>query len=99
MKSFMLVLTLSFSGLAFAQDAAPAANTAPSTEDDAPIGLFITPWRNEAATRTEDRPARLLQADLSPIDQTVFDRQVIYYDVLEAHSAKKAAAAATPATP
>lgn len=77
----------------------PAADSTAKPDDDTPIGLFITPWRNEIAGRSEDRPARLLQADLSPIDKVVFERQVEYYDALEAHAAKKAKPAEKAAAP
>ncbi len=105
MKTLALVLGLLASSIAFAQTGettAPAADSGNSSkpEDDAPIGLFITPWRNEPAGRTEEKPARLLQADLTPIDQVVFERQVQYNDALEAHAAKKSAKAAEkPAAP
>jgi hypothetical protein len=64
-------------------------------DTDSPIGLFIMPWRNSSAEKDIDRPARLLQGDMSPIDQAVFDRQTEYFDVLEAHT-KKAGTAAKP---
>ena len=57
-------------------------------DTDSPIGLFIMPWRNSSAEKDIDRPARLLQGDMSPIDQVVFDRQTEYFDVLEAHAKK-----------
>lgn len=65
-------------------------------DTDSPIGLFIMPWRNSAAEKDIDRPARLLQGDMSPIDRIVFDRQTEYFDVLEAHSKSKPTAAAQP---
>lgn len=65
-----------------------AEKNAPAASDDSPIGLFIMPWRNSSAEKDIDRPARLLQGDMSPIDQVVFDRQTEYFDVLEAHAKK-----------
>ena len=62
-------------------------------DTDSPIGLFIMPWRNSAAEKDIDRPARLLQSDMSPIDPIVFDRQTEYFDVLEAHAKTKPTAA------
>lgn len=60
-------------------------------ERESPIGLYITPWRNAYAEQDIDRPARLLQVDMSPIDREVFARQVEYYDALTAAAqAKKA---------
>lgn len=69
-------------------------------ERESPIGLYITPWRNAYSEQDIDRPARLLQVDVAPIDRTVFARQVEYYSALtEAAEAKKAAPAAAPAAP
>lgn len=51
-------------------------------ERESPIGLFITPWRNASAEQDIDRPARLLQEELLPIDEQVFVRQVEYYEAL-----------------
>lgn len=51
-------------------------------ERESPIGLFITPWRNAFAEKDIDRPARLLQEELLPIDEKVFVRQVEYYEAL-----------------
>lgn len=69
-------------------------------ERESPIGLYITPWRNAYSEQDIDRPARLLQVDVAPIDRTVFARQVEYYSALtEAAEAKKAAPVAAPAAP
>jgi hypothetical protein len=74
-------------------------------ERESPIGLYITPWRNAYAEQDIDRPARLLQVDLSPVDRVVFSRQVEYFDALaEARKAKTApkappAAVAPPPPP
>jgi hypothetical protein len=51
-------------------------------EKESPIGLYITPWRNAAAEKDIDRPARLLQEKMLPIDEDVFLRQVEYYNAL-----------------
>ncbi|NGY03716.1 hypothetical protein [Solimonas terrae] len=58
-------------------------------ERESPIGLYITPWRDAHAEKDIDRPARLLQEKAVPIDRTVFDRQVEYYEVLTAELKKK----------
>ncbi|MGQ0619106.1 MAG: hypothetical protein ACT4QA_04170 [Panacagrimonas sp.] len=69
-------------------------------ERESPIGLYITPWRNAHAERDIDRPARLLQVDMSPVDRDVFARQVEYHRALtEASRAKLAPAPAIPAAP
>ncbi len=68
--------------------AAPAARKAPQIgvnvvgERESPIGLFITPWRNASAEKDIDRPARLLQEELLPMDEDVFVRQTEYYEAL-----------------
>jgi hypothetical protein len=69
-------------------DSKPGDKATPAAADDSPIGLFIMPWRNSSAEKDIDRPARLLQGDMSPIDQVVFDRQTEYFDVLEEHAKK-----------
>ncbi|MGB0955621.1 MAG: hypothetical protein ACPGZP_06420, partial [Panacagrimonas sp.] len=52
-------------------------------ERESPVGLYITPWRNAYAEQELDRPARLLQVDMSPIDRDVFQRRLEYYSALE----------------
>jgi len=61
-------------------------------EGESPLGLYLTPWRDSRPEKDIDRPARLLQEDMRPIDQDVFERQVEYYDALSgaAKSKKKA---------
>jgi hypothetical protein len=67
-------------------------------ERESPIGLYITPWRNAYSEQDIDRPARLLQVDMVPIDRDVFARQVEYYDALTAAARTKSAPpTATPA--
>lgn len=51
-------------------------------ERESPIGLYITPWRDAYSEQDIDRPARLLQVDMSPIDREVFARQVEYHKAL-----------------
>lgn len=68
-------------------------------ERESPIGLYITPWRNAYAEQDIDRPARLLQVDMSPLDRDVFARQVEYYDALTEAAAAKTAPAAAPVAP
>lgn len=78
-------------------DGAEDAGTTIVGERESPIGLYITPWRNAYAEQDIDRPARLLQVDMSPVDQTVFTRQVEYYDALtEAALTKQPLPAAEP---
>jgi hypothetical protein len=57
-------------------------------EQESPIGLYIMPWRISAAESGLDRPARLLDESLMPLDPDVFRRQVNYYNVLTGHLRK-----------
>ena len=61
---------------------APGVGTTIVGERESPIGLYITPWRNATAEADIDRPARLLQEKMLPIDEDVFLRQVEYYNAL-----------------
>jgi len=75
------------------REAAPAASTgvveAPGMaiigDRESPIGLYIMPWRNSAAESGLDRPARLLDDALLPLDPQVFRRQVEYHRALSEH--------------
>ena len=68
-------------------------------ERESPIGLYITPWRNAFAEQDIDRPARLLQVEMTPIDRDVFARQVEYHKALTAAANAKVAPVAAPAKP
>jgi hypothetical protein len=57
-------------------------------EKDSPIGLYITPWRNSSAEGGLDRPARLLDEALMPLDPEVFRRQVLFNRALTEHLEK-----------
>jgi hypothetical protein len=50
---------------------------------ESPIGLYLTPWKNEYATRGMDRPAQIVQEQMAPIDPQVFKRQNTYYDTIQ----------------
>ena len=63
-------------------DKQPQMGITVQIEKESPIGLYITPWRNATAEKDIDRPARLLQEQMLPIDEDVFVRQVEYYDAL-----------------
>jgi hypothetical protein len=52
---------------------------------EAPIGLYIMPWRQSQAQAGLDRPARLLDEALLPLDPDVFKRQVEYHRALTEH--------------
>jgi hypothetical protein len=66
---------------------APAGTTVIG-EQDSPIGLYIMPWRQSAAESGLDRPARLLDEALLPLDPEVFRRQVEYHRALTEHLEK-----------
>lgn len=71
-----------------AQPAAAApADDGPGTtiigDRESPIGLYLTPWKNEYATRGMDHPTQLDQAPMEPIDPLVFRRQNSYYDTIQ----------------
>lgn len=67
---------------AAARVAEPSVGTTIIGERESPIGLYITPWRDADAEADIDRPARLLQEKLQPLDEKVFLRQVEYYEAL-----------------
>jgi hypothetical protein len=80
------------------------AKTAPATsssglgttvitgDGESPLGLYLTPWRESHPEANIDRPARLLQEEMLPIDKDVFERQVEYYDALSSAAKQKAVA-------
>ena len=51
-------------------------------DKEAPIGLFITPWKDEYAEHGLDRPARFVDVDTLPIDPDTFQRRINYYNVI-----------------
>ena len=57
-------------------------------EQESPIGLYIMPWRQSGAQAGLDRPARLLDEALLPLDLEVFKRQVEYNRALSVHLEK-----------
>lgn len=92
--SLAAALVLSVSTVA-AQDEgtnSPRSGTSIVGERESPIGLYITPWRKSAAEADIDRPARLLDVAIEPLDSDVFLRQTEYYHTLNNHRAAKAAA-------
>ena len=86
----------------------PAPSDAPAKTDDgetfgttifgdqeSPIGLYITPWKESYAERGLDRPARLFDEAIEPIDRATFQRQLAYWRELtryrQAHNAPTSA--------
>jgi hypothetical protein len=53
-------------------------------EKESAIGLYITPWQEEAPNDM-DRPPRLLDESLEPIDGRSFQSQVESYDTISAY--------------
>ncbi len=69
-------------------------------DQESPIGLYITPWKDEYAERGLDRPARLLDEALLPIDPATFRRQIEYYETIAAYRrSQRAAGAGKPQSP
>ena len=64
---------------------------------ESPIGLYITPWRNDAPEAELDRPARFLEEELLPIDADVFRRQIEYYNTITDHLRSRSGTAAPKA--
>lgn len=75
--------------------AASAGGTTIVGERESPIGLYIMPWRDARPEEGMDRPARLLQEKLLPLDEEVFVRQIEYHNALS--KALKQKGAVTPA--
>jgi hypothetical protein len=71
-------------------DTGPTAETTPGGasgtvivgDRESPIGLYIMPWRDSSAAADMDRPARLVEANLMPIDRPVFLRELQYHRAL-----------------
>lgn len=61
------------------------AGTTVVGDRESPIGLYITPWRNDAPEAELDRPARFLEEQLLPLDAEVFRRQIEYYNTISSH--------------
>lgn len=73
----------------------PADATSGTTivgDKESPIGLYITPWKDDYAERGLDRPARLVDEALEPIDPATFRRQIEYYETITAFRKRQGAA-------
>lgn len=84
--------------------AAPGSSAAPIPADatsgttivgdqESPIGLYITPWKDDYAERGLDRPARLVDEAMEPIDPATFRRQIEYYETITAFRKRQQGAA------
>lgn len=57
-------------------------------EQDAAVGLYITPWKEESASDL-DRPPSLFDAPAQPQDAAGFSRRVRYFDAAQAHRSER----------
>lgn len=78
------------------EDLRDEAGTTIVGERESPIGLYITPWRDAYSEQDIDRPARLLQVDMSPIDREVFARQTEYHKALTESGQNRPGAGSLP---
>ena len=94
MKKLILIVACLLLTPAWAQSPEPApapitqdggSGTTIVGEDESPMGLFIMPWKNSSADAGLDKPARLLDEAMLPLDKDVFRRQVEYYQTLSEH--------------
>ena len=96
-SALLIALLIALPGAAPAQDEMPAVGGLPQSdgretpadagttiigERESPIGLYIMPWRDARPEPGMDRPARLLQEELLPVDEQVFVRQIEYHNAL-----------------
>lgn len=109
-----VALALAMLGNAPAQAAKPAAKApakpataagakgGPGTtivgEDESPIGLYITPWKNDYAERGVARPKYQLEELPNPVDPDTFHRQNEYYDTITAYRNAELARSAPSST-
>lgn len=80
---------LETSGKGKASSGGGLGTTVITGEGESPLGLLLTPWIDSRPEKDIDRPARLLQEDMRPIDKDVFERQVEYYDALTGAAKRK----------
>lgn len=62
-------------------------------DQESPIGLYITPWKDDYAERGLDHPARLVDEAMEPIDPATFRRQIEYYETITAFRKRQQGAA------
>lgn len=58
---------------------------------ESPIGLYITPWKNDYATPKMAAPHNRLEVYPEPIDPDTFHRQVQYYHAISSFRAAQLA--------
>ncbi len=52
--------------------------------DDAPKSLYIVPWKSSEIGSETKLSSSLLNADMTPVDKTVFMRELDFYNVSNA---------------
>lgn len=52
--------------------------------DDAPKSLYIVPWKTSEIGSETKLSSNLLNADMTPVDKTVFMRELDFYNVSNA---------------
>jgi hypothetical protein len=52
--------------------------------DDAPKSLYIVPWKSSEIGSETKLSSNLLNADMAPVDKTVFMRELDFYEVSSA---------------
>ncbi len=72
---WMTLLALALVAAAAQGQEATGFGTAIIGEQEAAIGLFITPWGEDEASNI-DRPPRLFEVPLEPLDPAAFGNQV-----------------------
>ncbi len=73
---------------AWAQDNDSAVELGGTTiigDRELPIGLYISPWRSATPEGDIDRPSRYVSVGQDPLDAEVFERQIEYYEALDAY--------------
>lgn len=70
-------------GVATGSDETPGTTLIGDRES--PLGLYLTPWKNEYAERGMDRPPQNFQESVAPVDPKVLSRQLDYYDTIVDH--------------
>lgn len=53
--------------------------------DDAPKSLYIVPWKTSEIGSETKLSSNLLNADMTPVDKTVFMRELDFYNVSNAN--------------
>ncbi len=81
MKRWIILALTLVAGTAPAQEPA-GFGTAIIGEQEAAIGLFITPWGEDEASNI-DRPPRLFEVPLKPVDPAAFRTQVQTWAAIE----------------